>query len=205
MHERKDGLYDRARMMAIINAVLTKVGAPQSDMERQVYRDMQDLKNMIEHLRRDLRGLSADDISRDHVPGATDELDAVVSMTEDATNRIMNACDGIQSDIADLPPDRQERLQAHMTAIFEACTFQDITSQRIAKVMTALKKIDARTQDIMRVLQTHFFEAPPLYAEGNAALTQEQQSAEQSLMNGPQLPGRGVSQDDIDRILRECE
>ena len=143
------------------------------------------------------------DISRDHIPGATDELDAVVNLTEEATNKIMNACDQVQNDISGLPDDMQSRLQEHLTNIFEACTFQDITGQRISKVIAALKKIDGKTQDMMAVLQTHFPESGQQKITRPSAPTAV--GDPDSLMNGPQLPGKGVSQDDSDRILQEFD
>lgn len=196
MHEDQDTLYGRTQMVTIINSVLRKVSAPQIGGDKQILLEMQELKTVIESLRHELRMISAGDITRDHVPGATDELDAVVTLTEDATNRIMNGCDQIQNDIAGLPVEQQACLQEHLLGIIEACTFQDITGQRIAKVVGALKKIDAKTQHMMTVLQTQFPEAV-------THVQPEIRSGDEALLNGPQLPGQGISQDDIDRILQE--
>lgn len=80
-------------MIAIINSVLRKVGTPQTSWDKQILQEMQELKAVIESLRQELRATAASDITRDHVPGATDELDAVVTLTEGAANRIMNGCD----------------------------------------------------------------------------------------------------------------
>ncbi len=195
-HEGEESLYGHAQMITIINSVLRKVSAPQTKWDRQVLQEVEELKAVIESLRHELRTIAASDITRDHVPGATDELDAVVLLTEDATNRIMNSCDQIQNDIADLPDHKQTQLQAHLISIFEACTFQDISGQRIAKVIAALKKIDDKTHHMMGILQAHFPEAS---TESKA----ETRTAEEALLNGPQLPGQGISQEDIDRILRE--
>lgn len=199
--ETNDAVYDRAQVVTIINSVLAKVGTPQSDWEQHIYHEMQGLKAVIEALRQELRSVAPGDITSDHIPGATDELDAVVSLTEDATNKIMNACDQVQSEIAALPGDMQARLQEQLTNIFEACTFQDITGQRISKVIAALKKIDSKTHNMMAVLQTHFPETG--YHHTVAIPVTPLLKGDDSLMNGPQLPGEGVSQDDIDRILQE--
>lgn len=196
MQEGKETLYGHTQVITIINSVLRKVGTPLTNGDGKILQEMQDLKAVIESLRQELRTVAAGDITRDHVPGATDELDAVVALTEDATNRIMNGCDQIQNDIADLPDDVQARLQEHLIGIFEACTFQDISGQRIAKVVAALKKIDAKTHHMMDVLHMHFPEA-------SAQASGETRVGDEALLNGPQLPGQGVSQDDIDRILRE--
>ena len=195
-HEGEESLYGHAQMITIINSVLRKVSAPQTSWDRQVLQEVQALKSVIESLRQELRTIATSDITRDHVPGATDELDAVVLLTEEATNRIMNGCDQIQNDMADLPEAKQAQLQAHLIGIFEACTFQDISGQRIAKVIDALKKIDAKTHHMMNVLQAHF--------PDSATQTQgDVRTGDAALLNGPQLPGQGISQDDIDRILRE--
>ena len=187
-------LYEKAEVVSIINSVLNKVALSQIGVENHIYQEILVLKDVIEDLRHELRSAAPEDITRDHIPGATDELDAVVRLTDQATHGIMTACEAVEVDIANLPPDIQDKIRANLTIIFEACTFQDITGQRISKVVAALKKVDAKMQDVIAVLAPHLLDAAsdrpfPAFESPD------------SLMNGPQLPGRGVTQDDVDRIL----
>ena len=80
-------------------------------------------------------------------------------------------------------PEASGRLHEATTRIYEACAFQDITGQRIAKVVAALQAIEARISRTREAV-----EAPP-------------EPATPSLLNGPQVPGAGVSQSDIDALF----
>ena len=188
-------------MARMLNAVLHKINPAGNDWEIQVFSEMQGLKIVLETLRNDLGAIAAADIAHDHVPTATDELDAVVNMTEEAANNIMNVCDNIQRDIAAFGPQERAVMQAHMVQIFEACTFQDITSQRISKAVKALKTIDGKVQQMLHILQQHIIE--DVTPQASAVVMQS--GADDTLLNGPQLPGFGVSQEEVDRILQEVE
>jgi chemotaxis protein CheZ len=195
-----DAVYKKDQVVSIINSVLSKVAVSNAGVEGHIYQEILVLKDVIETLRGDLRSAIPHDITRDHIPGATDELDAVVNLTEQATNTIMEACEAVQADITDLPDAVQEKITAHLVMIFEACTFQDITGQRIGKVIAALKKIDGKTKDVIQALEGHFLDSGVQKVPDDVLAEDDSQS----LMNGPQLPGCGVNQDEIDRILQEA-
>ena len=46
-----------------------------------------------------------------------------------------------------------QMLQDATTKIYEACSFQDITGQRITKVVAALKAIDAKVSQIIATFE----------------------------------------------------
>src|SRR6266436_8639866 len=78
------------------------------------------------------------------------ELGAVVGGTEEATQQILEAAEAIDNAAAALSkvntPDQQkllsEEIQERVVSIFEACNFQDLTGQRINKVMNTMKFIE---------------------------------------------------------------
>ena len=78
--------------------------------------------------------------------------------------------------------------------IFEACNFQDITGQRITKVVTTVKFIEERVNSMINIWGPESFaeievvEAPPT-------------DPDHDLLSGPQLGNSGVSQDDIDKLF----
>jgi len=78
------------------------------------------------------------------------ELDAVVDMTEQAATRILDAADRIGSRIHENWDDETSRANAvegidkDIEEIFIACSFQDITGQRIRKTLENLKLIEER-------------------------------------------------------------
>lgn len=80
------------------------------------------------------------------------ELDAVVDMTEQAANRILDAADRISDRIraGRQTDDKEERTQimddisTDIEEIFMACSFQDITGQRIRNTLENLREIEER-------------------------------------------------------------
>jgi chemotaxis regulatin CheY-phosphate phosphatase CheZ len=80
------------------------------------------------------------------------ELDAVVSMTEQAANRILDAADRIASRVrtegdwtdAAAREEARNTIDKDIEEIFMACSFQDITGQRIRKTLENLKAIEDR-------------------------------------------------------------
>lgn len=70
------------------------------------------------------------------------ELEAVVQATETAANRIMEAAEAI-ADWAASDQRDPAALTARVNAIFEACTFQDLTGQRLRRAIEHLQSVEA--------------------------------------------------------------
>jgi chemotaxis protein CheZ len=133
------------------------------------------------------------------------ELGAVVGGTEQATQQILEAAESIDQAASALAKvnslDQQkilsEEIQERVISIFEACNFQDLTGQRISKVMTTMKFIEHHINVMMDIwggvdaIKAH---APPIVdtREGDA-----------KLLNGPRMEGDigHASQDDIDALF----
>jgi chemotaxis protein CheZ len=75
------------------------------------------------------------------------ELEAVSKDSEVATQKILAAAEDIDQaadNLAAALKDGIDRgLAQRVVQIFEACNFQDLSSQRVTKVMTALKEVEA--------------------------------------------------------------
>ena len=73
------------------------------------------------------------------------ELEAVVEATEQAANKIMEACEGIGTVLRAGTQDAAliAAIDAKIGAIFEACTFQDLTSQRIRRAIAHLAQVES--------------------------------------------------------------
>ncbi len=72
------------------------------------------------------------------------ELEAIVASTEAAANRIMGAAEAIGAWIAESAPGgaTPPAVAEHLGAIFEACSFQDLTGQRIRRALTHLRNVE---------------------------------------------------------------
>jgi chemotaxis protein CheZ len=79
------------------------------------------------------------------------ELEAVVQATETAANQIMEAAevigDWVHSDRRD--PADLTMVAEKVNAIFEACTFQDITGQRIRRAIEHLQRVETMLSELM--------------------------------------------------------
>lgn len=72
------------------------------------------------------------------------ELEAVVLATEEAANRIMEAAEAIDTWVTEgkTNPAALESVSEKIAAIFEACSFQDLTSQRIRRAIEHLQSVE---------------------------------------------------------------
>ena len=115
--------------------------------------ELEGMAHEIDAMKRAIAGLELADMRHDRIPEAGRELDAIVEATEAATNTIMSAAEAIMA--AD-PSDRaayQTEVSDRIIAIFEACSFQDITGQRISKVVATLNHLDTRISTLVERLK----------------------------------------------------
>ncbi|MEO0385507.1 MAG: protein phosphatase CheZ [Pseudomonadota bacterium] len=150
----------------------------------------------IHDLRMELSSLGVDKLRADHLPEAGHELDAVVEETEKATDRIMESAETIMAADRSDPQAFQEMVDTQMIDIFEACTFQDITGQRIGKVVETLQRLESRFDRLLETLPE---------SEGEAVLSDAEKAREtrkeEQILNGPQRDGPEVGQDAIDALF----
>ena len=135
----------------------------------------------------------------------TGELGAVVGGTEEATQQILEAAEAIDQSASALAggtsPDQQHRLseeiQDRVVAIFEACNFQDLTGQRISKVMNTMKFIEHHINVMMDI----WGGVDAIKAHAPAVI--DDRVGDARLLNGPKLDGETdhASQDDIDAMF----
>ena len=78
------------------------------------------------------------------------ELEAVVHATEEAANRIMEAAEAIGDWLREGKHDTasMEVVNEKVNAIFEACSFQDVTGQRIRRAIQHLQQVEHMLTDI---------------------------------------------------------
>lgn len=140
----------------------------------------------------------------ERIVDVTSELDEVVADTERATETILSNCEEIETHIqaielqASSLDDRSEiqALGEKVVKIYEACNFQDITGQRITKVVNTLKFIEQRLDAMMSIWggEGEF--------EGIEVPDREVGHEDELLLNGPaRSDSESVSQDDIDALF----
>lgn len=149
----------------------------------------------ISQMKEEIAALRADDMKNSRIPDAGRELDAIVEATEDATNTIMEAAEEIMGADTSDPQAYQDLVSNKMITIFEACTFQDITGQRISKVISTLNYIDERVTAFKEKLRL------PEGTGEDLEETEEERRRRELILHGPQYAGEGISQSDVDAML----
>ncbi|MBY6261585.1 chemotaxis protein CheZ [Azospirillum sp. 412522] len=200
----------RDEVTDIVRNILGSMDGDISATDLRLYKEVVDLAKYIETAKQEIAALQPAEIRDEHIRTATDELDAVIGATEKATFAIFDACDAIGAIAGQSDAGTSAKLNDQITAIYEACNFQDITGQRISKVVRTLKHIESKVDMIVaafgsEVRQNHAPRLAKLAAEdAEAAVHFEPMSAaeaDQQLLHGPQLPGNAMDQDEIDRLL----
>ncbi|MEJ8473553.1 protein phosphatase CheZ [Roseibium algae] len=153
----------------------------------------------ISSMKTEISALRANDMTTSKIPNAGLELDAIVEATETATNSIMEAAEEIMGADASDHEAYQQLVSNKMIEIFEACTFQDITGQRISKVVSTLNYIDERVSAFVEKLRI------PEAMDADAEETDQERRQREQILHGPQHTGEGVSQNDIDAMLGDSQ
>ena len=187
---------DPALIESMIKSIVVSLTGDVSLADLQLYREVETLADYIQTVRRDIAGLRPDDISVRHIPMATDELDAVVTATADATGTILGAMESVERLAGGLPAEIAGPLGDIVVKVYEACSFQDITGQRITKVVKALRHIESKIDALLAVFGTDF-----AVAGAPQSPKQTANDTAVNLLNGPQLPQAANSQADIDALL----
>jgi len=207
LSEMQSGRIRKAGAQEILDVVNTIIESMNRDIPTinvSVRDDLEDLADYIRDTKKDIMRLRPEEISDEHLPSAAVELDAIVSATESATNSIMEAAEKIEGVASDLNNELSDQLRDATTSIYEACSFQDITGQRVGKVVTALQNIESKIDDLIGAFgeesEEDREERRQRREEERERLRQEA-VAGGDLREGPQLPEEAVSQDDIDALF----
>ena len=176
----------------VVRTALTTMTGDLTAVQTSLLGEVEALGRTISAAKLEIAALRVDDIKDHDIPFATDELDAIVAHTAGATNAILESCEILDEVAGTVAPEAAARLQDAVTKIYEACGFQDITGQRITKVVTTLKVIEAK---VAHIIKTFGVEGPP---ETQAT---SRTDPGDDLLNGPQLPSNAMDQSDIDKLL----
>ncbi|TNE62261.1 MAG: hypothetical protein EP335_13260 [Alphaproteobacteria bacterium] len=166
-------------------------------IDTSIYRECRSLSDYISNARKEIAALQPGDLESARIPRAGLELDAIVQQTEEATNTIMEAAEEIMAlDPADMDK-YVSTTQDAMMRIFEACSFQDITGQRISKVVETLSHIEQRVLELRNLLGV----TEDDIEEAKAAHKDEVQQTDKALLSGPALEGEGIDQSEVDALM----
>jgi chemotaxis protein CheZ len=147
-------------------------------------------------MKQEIAALKPTELSRERIPSANDELGSVIQATASATHIIMAAAEEILGAGSLSDTDYRALVATRILAIFEACSFQDITGQRIGRVLEALEQFEKRLDRFAKAVNVRDSADS---ADPEEALRQARR--EVLLLNGPQNEDVAIKQDDIDALF----
>ncbi|MBT4932891.1 MAG: hypothetical protein HOL66_14670 [Rhodospirillaceae bacterium] len=130
-----------------------------------------------------------------------EQLDAIVKATEKATNTIMEATEKSIAAVDELRKTVSDPAQIALldeivgdgNDILEACSFQDITGQRVSKVVKSVTYVEERINALIDVWGKD--EVAGVEVEG------KEKTEDEKLLAGPQMEGKGLDQAAIDALF----
>lgn len=196
--ERTISLVDVASVTGIL---ISTMQAYFTSIDTSIYTEFADLSKYIDQARKDIAALQPADINGKHIPRAGQELEAIAEATEEATNTIMQAAEEIMAAAADAASlkTHHEQVSEAVMRIFEACSFQDITGQRISKVVETFTYIESRLNKVAKLIEG--VEGLPLHTGDPEEETKSARRKRELILNGPELKGQGKDQNAIDQLM----
>ncbi|PLX33977.1 MAG: hypothetical protein C0605_15120 [Hyphomicrobiales bacterium] len=165
--------------------------------------EIESIYQAIDRTKREIATIHEGSLSGDRMTTVTSELDAVVNGTEEATESILGAAEEIDANASDLAAsltgpqhDLANDIRERAVQLFEACNFQDLTGQRITKVVNTLKFIEDRVVRMMDI-----WGGIEAFKDIESDLPAVE--GEEALLHGPghsDDPDR-IAQDDIDSLF----
>ncbi len=133
---------------------------------------------------------------------AAAETAAIVETTEEAANVILDSVEHIERVMEEIRVfsedvsvhERLDEIQESASRIVAATGFQDLTGQRASKVRKTLEFVDRRVAQITEIWGEAAF-------EGIALPPPEDEDPDRASLHGPQAKGKGLSQDEIDKLF----
>lgn len=204
LREQKGEKISIADIGSVIESLLTTLQGDISSTDHVIHQELQEIADRIIQAKKEVASMVTSEESKAQMSEATSELDAVVKATEDATNIILDAADAISNAIGEADESVQSAVNDEVTKIFEACNFQDITGQRISKVVEAISFIEEKIDRLNKILSARESELTDVTETGDSN-KQSSEADESTLLNGPQLAEDAPTQEEIDALLSSLD
>ena len=151
--------------------------------------DLIEMAKAIARTKAEIAAIKPDTEHHGKIGVATEELDSIVRVTERATSAILAASEQIQEIAWTMREQGIEvqfcdQLDARATDIYTSCSFQDLTGQRIHKVIEAMRFLENRINAMIEIWG----------ADADAASPAEPSTSEDA-------QDHGLDQADIDTVM----
>ncbi len=177
-----------------------------SAIDDKLQSEIYNLIHYIDRLRKEIAGIAQEKNSQTRFEGMADRLDAIIGSTGEATDTILSAMETIDENVGKLRahPEPKEidalcdRITEQTCAAMEACSFQDLTGQRVSKVIGSLRFVEDRINAMSELCGREQIQSlgQEMDYDGDVDLEDDGVALE-----GPQRAGDAVSQADIDALF----
>lgn len=198
LREKHGDVVDVEQIVDVVDSIMVSMKGDLTSTDLELYSELEALAQYIHDAKSEIAALRPDEVTEDYIPTASDELDAIVDATETATNTIMDAAEEIEGVMSSIDAEDAEKLMNATAKIYEACGFQDITGQRITKVVKALKDIEDKIDALVNAFGSEIEKVKQSQKKDKA---EKAEITDADLLNGPQQSETAQSQDDIDALL----
>ncbi len=196
LRETKEAKMSLTDIASVTEVLIATMQSYFQSIDTSIYRECRALSDYIGNARLEIAALTPKETDDENarIPRAGLELDAIVQATEDATNSIMEAAEEIMSADPAETEAYQNTVNDAVMRIFEACSFQDITGQRISKVVETLTYIESRVEDLKNLLGITSDDI-------DAARIEDDKTGDEKYLRGPALEGEGIDQSEVDALM----
>ncbi len=139
---------------------------------------LMEMAEAISRTKAEISALSLPGGDQTRLTSASQALDAIVRATEQATSDILGAAEAVQEAAwtlreRNVEPETCEALDRHATAIYTACSFQDLTAQRTARIIYTLRYLEDRIAAMIAIWGEEIGRVPPLGSESTQPTDEE--------------------------------
>ncbi|MBT5048716.1 MAG: hypothetical protein HOM58_09435 [Rhodospirillaceae bacterium] len=160
------------------------------------------LFNYVDRVRVEIALLNKSDEGDDQFMTMSKQLDGVVEATSDASERIMDAVENsgeaaekLRAALTDAEHiELLDRIVGSNNVVFDACAFQDLTGQRVSKIVKSISYVEDRVTALREIWGCDVLDSIELDLH-------DLRSDDEKLLNGPQAKAEALGQDDIDALF----
>jgi chemotaxis protein CheZ len=167
----------------------------------QLSENLNALFNYVARVRVEIAALNKSDGGDDQFTTMSKQLDGVIEATQDASDRIMDAVENSNDSASELRKALTDPAQLALldkivesnNVVFDACAFQDLTGQRVSKIVKSVSYVEERVMALRAIWGARELDSVEIEAE---ELTEDEK-----LLNGPQSKAEALGQADIDALF----
>lgn len=179
-------------MEYVIDSIIKKLEANNPE-NKESLSELKRVKNSLSEIKGELDSQAGQETDTfDILPLSVKDLSDVLKILETSTNGILDNAEILQKQMTS-GASETEKMES-ISKICESCNFQDLTGQRITRVIKNLERFEFTTLTLFKLLV------------GNEMLEKKTDKNSltynnANLMNGPEVLDKASSQDDIDKLF----